>query len=443
MTTKEKFLHATRYSIKFKLILAIVLVQCFSSYIGQGINMAIANGKVALKQAGMSTFFLDGNIGILFATILNIVIVVVIIVYLYDKLVLNRLKKVLKYTHKLGQGDFSQKLSFQGNDEISQLGQSLDKAIGNVQYLLSDVIDNAKTMNTSSYQLQEEMQHSFSNINVIHTVSDQLLEESTELSHATSLAQTSVEEIGKIQDLLTENVENGLKGSKQMELRASDMQHKVSNSLDMAQSTYEQKKENIEKAIEAGKIVEEIKVISETIKEISNQTNLLALNASIEAARAGENGKGFAVVADEVKKLAEESSNTISNVEEIVRQVKEVFQNLSDSATDVLVYLNEDVKQDYELLLHTGLQYQEDAKQMNHMASLVEESSSQMNESLNKIDQLFDKVVHISKSTKHSTQEINESLSNIQEIMDETNAAIDTQTSLSNSLEKQVNAFTI
>lgn len=443
MTTKEKFLHATVYSIKFKLILAIVLVQCFSSYIGQGINMAIAQGRVALKHAKVSTYLLDGNVGMLFATILNIVIVVLIIVYLYDNLVLKRLKKVLNYTHHLGQGDFSQKLSFKGKDEISQLGQSLDKAIENIQYLFSDVIDNTKSMNTSSYQLQKEMQHSFSNINAIHFASDQLLEESIGLSNATTLAKSSVEEIGKIQKSLTGHVQDGLVGSKEMELRASDMQQKVSTSMNAAQSTYIQKKDNIEKAIEAGKIVEEIKVISETIKEIASQTNLLALNASIEAARAGENGKGFAVVADEVKKLAEESTNTISNVEEIVRQVKEVFQNLSDSASDVLIYLNEDVKQDYELLLHTGLQYQEDAKQMNHMAALVDESSTQMNESLQKIETLFEKVVSISESTKLSTKEINESLSNIQEIMDETNAAIETQTSLANHLETQVSAFKI
>ena len=97
MTTKEKIFHATIYSIKFKLILAIVLVQCFSSYIGQGINIAISKGKLALRHSGMSTYLLEGNVGMFFATILNIVIIVAIIVYLYDKLVLKRLKTVLSY----------------------------------------------------------------------------------------------------------------------------------------------------------------------------------------------------------------------------------------------------------------------------------------------------------------------------------------------------------
>ena len=74
--------------------------------------------------------------------------------------------------------------------------------------------------------------------------------------------------------------------------------------------------------MEDARVVENIGVLSDSIMNITSQTNLLALNAAIEAARAGEAGKGFSVVADEIGKLAEQSKETILQIQSVTDEVK-------------------------------------------------------------------------------------------------------------------------
>lgn len=79
---------------------------------------------------------------------------------------------------------------------------------------------------------------------------------------------------------------------------------------------------NLEKAVLG------ISDIVDVISSIASQTNLLALNASIEAARAGEAGRGFTVVAEQVKKLAEESEDASSQINNNIQGILHAMQEL-------------------------------------------------------------------------------------------------------------------
>lgn len=98
--------------------------------------------------------------------------------------------------------------------------------------------------------------------------------------------------------------------------------------------------ESIDKIKSLSERIGNIEKFITAIRDISSQTNLLALNASIEAARAGESGKGFAVVANEVRKLAESSSKSTLEIEQVTKEILTLNSATSEAILNTGQILN-------------------------------------------------------------------------------------------------------
>ncbi|ASV66600.1 methyl-accepting chemotaxis protein [Cytobacillus sp. FSL W7-1323] len=80
---------------------------------------------------------------------------------------------------------------------------------------------------------------------------------------------------------------------------------------------------------------DEIGKISTAVKSISDQSNLLGLNAAIEAARAGDAGRGFSVVAEEIRKLASNSKDHVSQIDQITKSIAGLLTELNQSFSQI------------------------------------------------------------------------------------------------------------
>jgi methyl-accepting chemotaxis protein len=140
-------------------------------------------------------------------------------------------------------------------------------------------------------------------------------------------------EAARSRSALADELENAvLTVSEQVATAATEMGASANGLADFARDAVTGAERGVETVGSLRTASEQIRTAVDLINSVASQTRLLALNATIEAARAGESGRGFAVVAGEVKNLADETSESSS---EILGQVTTVQQAAAD-AVDVL-----------------------------------------------------------------------------------------------------------
>jgi len=195
--------------------------------------------------------------------------------------------------------------------------------------------------------------------------------------------QTNVEEIRELSE--REQLE-----SEEIMSRARELRDNTSSSNAKAMTIYADMKKRTEEAIEKSKVVAKINELTDDIRDISSQTNLLALNANIEAARAGDAGRGFAVVATEIGALANQTVQTVDDINEIVKAVNEAVGNMTSCIQVIMNFLEETVVEDYVAFGKVGENYEKDAKSfaesMEHIYSEISELNRKITEIVNAME---------------------------------------------------------
>lgn len=353
-------------------------------------------------------------------------------------------KNVSKMLQRIAEGDLTvTEMKATKKDEIGILINSVNKMVINIRSLISGITDNAVEISTSSEEFSTTMEEISATMEVVNESVSQISKGAQDLSATTQEVSAFAEEIGATTLELTRKSNEASTSSNEIRQRAVDVKERSTNAIDISQSMYEEKHVNISRAIDEGRIVDEVKVMADSIASIATQTNLLALNAAIEAARAGEQGKGFAVVADEVRKLAEQSSNAVLKIQEIVSQVQTAFKNLSKNANDTITYIGNDIRANYETFVTAGTQYEKDAEYVSNIAKEIAAASKSMSQV---IEQVNNAIQNVSATAQQSASSSEEILANINETtLSVTNAAksAQSQAALAEKLKDMVQKFRI
>ncbi|WP_409069315.1 methyl-accepting chemotaxis protein [Clostridium sp. FAM 1755] len=321
---------------------------------------------------------------ILVATILFIILGI-IISNIISKNIKEPLVKMKEQAEQLEKCNLTYKNSINRKDEFGETARALNEASNILNQTINSVKCESQNILESSQYTKETFDKVNSQIQQItaftEEISANMEESSAGIEEMTSMTASVKEDMS----ITREKAKEGLDLAINIKEKAENINEDASNSMNEVKKIYYNSKEKLEKAISDAQVVENISEMAESILDIAEKTNLLALNAAIEAARAGEQGRGFAVVAEEVRKLAEQSSDAVVNIQLNVKTVLKAVSELSSSSKFVLELIEEDVLRDYKKLIDMSTEYKNDG---NVVKDLIENFSNLSEKTSRSVDQI-------------------------------------------------------
>ncbi len=219
-------------------------------------------------------------------------------------------------------------------------------------------------------------------------------------SEAVARTASAVEALSEKIDRISQNSEEAAQACERARNEARQGLGEVHGVIEGMDRLLARIEANGRKAKRLGDRSNEIEIIVELIRGISNRTDMLALNATIESVRAGEHGRGFAVVADEIRKLAERTATA-------TREIGTIVEAIQADTHESLIGLNEEqaaMRHESDRVRQTGKALERISQVAEHSARLVEGISRSTNDQVIATQDLVRAMQRISEVT-HQTLE--------------------------------------
>ncbi|MES2900558.1 MAG: methyl-accepting chemotaxis protein [Pseudomonadota bacterium] len=215
---------------------------------------------------------------------------------------------LLDVVSKAAVGDLTGSVTVQGSDAIGRMGGGLQTMVDNLRKLINNVQKAGIQVTTSATEIAASAkQQEATGIEQAQT-SIEILATTKEISANTQHLLKAMEEATSVADYTTHATADAQGNLKRMDLTMQTMVT-ATDSINAKLAALSEKASNINSVLI-------------TITKVADQTNILSLNAAIEAEKAGDAGRGFSVVATEIRRLADQTSVSTWDIEQMLKEMQ-------------------------------------------------------------------------------------------------------------------------
>lgn len=328
-------------------------------------------------------------------------------------------------------------------DEAGSMSRAVQRMRQAFSAMMKDVASASDSISQTSLELHEIANTVADNAQHSASTARQLSAGMEETASNTDAISSSIQDMGINTAAINEKASKGVDLSEEIMQHAESLRQSTLQASERTKDLYAEVKESSETAIAHSRAVSKINELADTIMEIADQTMLLSLNASIEAARAGEAGRGFSVVAGEIGKLAEQSSQTVQGINDIVEEVNLAVFQMEESMKSALNFLDAKVLPDYQSFIGVSDQYSTDADFIHQTMAEIDLSIDELDNAMKKMSDSISMInTTISETTSGAASVADNSSQNV-ELTADTYAIVENTMKYADALKEIVNKFTL
>lgn len=376
-------------------------------------KMADYNNEQSALLYGEAQEEITKNRSLLVAVMTGVVLLLAAISFLVIRRTKRQMKIITEYCGQIIQKDMTASLDprlLQGNNEIAVISRAIKEMTSNTTGVITGIVRESRHISGLSDQTNHNIAALNEQIRDVSATVEQLSATMQETSAYAQNMNDSAEQVKSAIESIASRSHESAETAQSTSRRAEALQREAGESSQQAKEVYQTASRKMAEALQQAKAVEQIRMLSQSILEITAQTNLLALNASIEASRAGEAGRGFAVVANEIRKLADSSRHAVDQIQSVTHEVVQSVEYLSTSAEELLEFMKHQVGRDYQLLEDTAGQYLRDTVEYTHTVQELNLTSQQVRDTVESMVRAIHEIATASEQSAVSTQHIAENM---------------------------------